>query len=403
MLLGRSFLWDGLRRTALPLVLASGMLGSALAEPSIPPSDDTVIEHLPGARDQASKTARGLRMLLARAPTQIDLALRVARDEIALGRAEGDPRHYGRAEAALAPWIHLSDPSPQVLLLRATLLQNRHDFEGALADLDRLIAADPRNAQALLVRATVRQVRGDYALAAADCRALEPLAQQAVVATCLAATLGVTGRGDAALAALAQASSSFTQDSEPELALWSLTLTGELAARLGRPDLSEAAFVRASALGRRDVYLLGAYADFLLDRNRPSEVVALLKDETRVDPLLLRLAIAERQLAAPGADAQVADLAARFDTARRRGDTIHRREEARFQLALMHNPDEAVALAQANWSVQREPADARILLEAAEASGQPRAAAPVLAWVRENRIEDIQIAGCIARLFPHRS
>jgi tetratricopeptide (TPR) repeat protein len=378
-------------------------MGSASAEPMIPDNDDAVLEHLPGAGDRAARTARGLRSLLAKAPGQIDLALRVAHDEIALGRAEGDPRYYGRAEAALQPWIHLSDPPPQVLLLRATLLQNRHDFDGALADLDRLIADDPRNAQALLVRATVRQVRGEYVQAAADCRTLDHLAQAEVVSICLAAIDGLTGAGDRALAALQDATLSLRQDSEPDLVLWGLTIAGEIAARLDRPEASEGAFRDALALHRRDVYLLGAYADFLLDRNRPQEVVALLKDETRVDPLLLRLAMAEQRLGLPEATTHIADLAQRFDTARRRGDTIHQREEARFQLTLVQDAQAALALAQANWRVQREPADALVLLQAADAARRPAAAEPVLEWYGTNHIEDARIAALVGRLFPQRS
>jgi tetratricopeptide (TPR) repeat protein len=367
------------------------MEGSASAEPFVPKGDDVVIEHLAGAGDRATKAVRGLHALLARAPDQIDLALKVAGDEIALGRAEGDPRHYGRAEAALGPWIHEPEPPAPVLLLRATLLQNRHEFDAALNDLDSFIARNPKNAQARLIRATVRQVKGDYAEAADDCRSLDGLAQPVIAATCLAAIDGVTGRADEALVSLRQGDAILAGDNEPDLLLWSLTLEGEIAARAGRPDLSEASFRRALALGRRDVYLLGAYADFLLDQDRPAEIVAMLRDETRVDPLLLRLAIAERRLGLP--EAHIRDLAARFDTARRRGDTIHRREEARFQLELMHDPDAALALAVANWSVQREPADARILLEAAGVAGKPGAAAPAATWLHEVGFQDVHIAG----------
>jgi Tfp pilus assembly protein PilF len=390
------------RVASLALLVHLGM-GSASAEPMIPTNDDTILEHLPGAGDKAARTARGLRSLLAHAPGQIDLALRVAHDEMALGRAEGDPRYYGRAESALEPWLHLPDPPAPVRLARATLLQNRHDFDGALVDLDALIAADPKNAQALLIRATVRQVRGEYQGAAADCRALSDLAQPPVTRVCLAAIDGLTGHAEAALDQLKSATLALRENSEPDLALWSLTIAGEIAARLDRPAAAEAAFRDARALGRRDVYLLGAYADFLLDQGRPAEVVDLLKTEVRVDPLLLRLAMAERLTGAPEADAHVADLGRRFDTARLRGDTIHQREEARFQLALMHRPDAALALARANWGVQREPADARIFLEAAEAAGRPEAASPVLAWYGANHIEDTRIAALIARLFPGRS
>ncbi len=77
---------------------------------------------------------------------------------------------------------------------------------------------------------------------------------------------------------------------------------------------------------------------------------------------------------------------------------MHRREEARFQLALLHQPAPALALARVNWNVQREPADARILLEAALAAGRPAAADPVLAWIRTNSVQDIYLAGLANRL-----
>src|SRR5205823_8415508 len=81
----------------------------------------------------------------------------------------GDPRFFGQAQAALAPWWKQPDPPPQALLLRATLKQSTHDFMGALTDLDRVLAANPRDGQALLTRATVLTVQGRYAEARADC------------------------------------------------------------------------------------------------------------------------------------------------------------------------------------------------------------------------------------------
>ena len=127
----------------------------------------------------------------------------------------------------------------------------------------------------------------------------------------------------------------------------------------GRCRRGRAAFPRCVVRSRRDPYLLGAYADFLLDQDRPGEVLALLDDETRIDPLLLRLALAERRLGAEALGAHVALLQARFDAARRRGDSVHLREEARFTLHLLDRPGAALELARRNWATQREPADAR--------------------------------------------
>jgi hypothetical protein len=84
-------------------------------------------------------------------------------------------------------------------------------------------------------------------------------------------------------------------------------------------------------------------------------------------------------------------LAARFAAGRERGTTVHIREEARFTLALLHDAGRALPLAQANWNVQREPADARILLECALADKNRAAARPVLDWLNSNHVEDFRL------------
>jgi hypothetical protein len=81
-----------------------------------------------------------------------------------------------------------------------------------------------------------------------------------------------------------------------------------------------------------------------------------------------------------------------------RGDTVHQREQARFELALRHDPAAAVRLAKANWRVQKEPADLRILADAALASGDAEAAGMVRGWLQRSRIEDRRIAASAARL-----
>jgi hypothetical protein len=81
-----------------------------------------------------------------------------------------------------------------------------------------------------------------------------------------------------------------------------------------------------------------------------------------------------------------------------RGDTVHQREQARFELALRQDPAAAVRLAKANWQVQKEPADLRILLDCALASGDAEAARMVRDWLRSSRIEDRRTVAAAARL-----
>ncbi|HEY6898066.1 MAG TPA: hypothetical protein VI279_12465, partial [Rhodocyclaceae bacterium] len=155
----------------------------------------------------------------------------------------------------------------------------------------------------------------------------------------------------------------------------------------------------ALALGITDQYLLTGYAEFLLDLKRPAEVVKLLQDKTRNDVLLLRLALAEHALGDPAAAEHQAALQSRIDAARLRLDKLHLSDEAIFELVFLKHPEAALKLALENWNLQqREPSDARILMEAALAARQPAAAAPALEWQARNRHEDVILLRLAAEL-----
>ncbi len=134
-------------------------------------------------------------------------------------------------------------------------------------------------------------------------------------------------------------------------------------------------------------------------------MLGLLSSSTRIDSLLLRLALAERRLGEAGDAAQTASagrhaaiLDERFREARQRGDKLHLREESIYQLGLVRDPLAALKLAQQNWNMQREPADARVLLRAALAAKQPQAASPVLDWLRQTGLEDVYLRPLAAQL-----
>jgi len=378
-------------RSAALAVCVAAMAAAACAKPFVPPSDAVVLERLPEKGDPALAQLKRMRAALRSNPRELDLAVPVARRALEAARTLGDPRFLGEAQAALAPWWTGNDVPASAWLLRATLKQTQHDFAGSLADLDALLAAHPTLAQARLTRATVLNVVGRYADARRDCAALAGRVAAIVVIGCQAVPASLSGDAAAAYAALTQTLAYAGGDSG--VREWALTLAAEIAARRGDFAAAERHFRAALALDPRDAYLKGAYADFLLDRNRPAEVLPLLRDDTRNDILLLRLALAEQRL--PEQRRAFAehreDLAARFDAARRRGDSMHRREEARFRLALENDPKGALALARANWAVQREPADLRILLEAARACGDADAQKVAGDWIAAHRLEDAVI------------
>jgi thioredoxin-like negative regulator of GroEL len=387
------------RARGLSFLLGILLLASPASATPFRPTDDTqALEYLPIARDASLRELRRLHADLARAPEDLALALRVASADIDAARTQADPRYNGYAEAALAPWLALASLPPAVLVLRATLRQSRHDFAGALTDLSSVLAADPRNAQARLTRAVILQVQGAYDEALGNCLSLGLLAEPLVTETCVASVRSLHGMATASREGLQAALDRAPPAKNGQVRLWALTVLAETDARLGDSQAAERHFREALSLGLRDSYLLGAYADFLLDAGRPGEVRALLQDEGRIDPLLLRIALAEQAMGAPTLRSHIADLSERFAANRRRGDTSHQREEARFALSLLKDPQEALLLAQANWAQQREPWDARVLLAAALAAEKPETARPVLDWLATSHLEDDEVRGLAAKL-----
>lgn len=381
---------------ALALLTTLGL--PAAAAPHLPADDAQVLETVPArVADPRARDLQALRAAWRANPSDAGLAVQLARRYFDEAAASGDPRYVGYAQAALAPWWEQAAPPVAVRVQRAILHQYGHQFDAALTDLDAAVGAEPANAQAWAWLAAIHLVRADYGASARACDRLAPLTTPLLATGCRAAADSLSGRAEDAAGALAAALQAAV-DARPEERLWALTRWAEMAERRGDAAGAERAFREALALGLADVYLQAAYADFLLDRGRAAEVLALLKDGARADVLLLRLALAAKAANDPRAAGWSRDLAARFDAARARGDRTHEKEEARFALALQGDATRALALARRNYAAQREAADARILLEAALAARQPKAAAPALDWLQANHVESLALQSLADKL-----
>lgn len=382
----------------LAALFNAGVASVACSAPYVPQDGAEVLERLrERPLDASARELRALRQALARDPHNVALAARIARRYIEEARAQADPRFLGYAQAALSLWWSQARPPDAVLVLRATIRQSNHDFDSALADLSQVLKTAPMNGQAWLTRATILQVKGEYAEAERSCEPLAKLAPAFVSATCMAGVASMTGSAEKSYRQLHETLQKNVTASDAEK-IWVETALAEIATRLDLRAQAEQHFKRALQYGAADPYLKGAYADFLLDAGRPAEVVRLLAADTRVDGLLLRLALAERALGTPQAAAHIANLRARFDAASARGDRVHQREEARFNTHLLGEPAAGLRLAQANWGVQKEPADARVLLEAVSAAGEWAAARPVIDWMRKNKVEDANLERLVRRI-----
>ena len=373
------------------------------AAPFTPANDSDVVERLPlSATDPSARRLQSLRKQLEAKPDDVALRIEIARRYFDLSMAQGDPRYVGYASAALTPLDKAAPASNAALTasywqIKGTLQQYSHNFDGALASLDKASLADPKSPDAMAWRAAIHMVQANYAKAQAECDALKPLTTPLFAAGCTQYVRASTGELQSAFDTL-NAAVKAEPTASPELMLWELTRLAEMAIRLKRFDEADAYFQRALKLGVTDQFLLGAYADFLLLQKKPEAVITLLADWERSDILLLRLALAGKAAKHKKAADWASSLRDRFVEAAKRGDRLHEQEAARFELDIENNPKKALALAANNYKLQKEARDAEVLLRTALANKDAAVAEPALAWLKQNKYEDAHLADLAASL-----
>ncbi len=343
---------------------------AANAAPITPSRDDEVIEVLPATAGSRGED-RQLRKALAARPDDQALALKVARRYLDQAHESGDPRFAGLALAALRAWPEPTSAPDDVLMMRATLQQYLHEFDAAVVNL-RLLLARPgsgRNAQAWLTLATVLRVQGRYGDSDAACHEVGRAGVDVYASACLAENAALRGETGAARKSFE------AMLAEPRLPAatrgWLKTSLAELEERDGRVAAADIAYRAVLRLGP-DTYAAIAYADFLIAQRRPAEALAVLKDETRTDTVVLRLAIAGTIAKTAQGERDAAEMRERIALANERPEAriFHGREQAMFALVVERAPERALELARGDVARQREPLDLLVFAEAARASGQ---------------------------------
>lgn len=363
-------------------LLGAVCLPRAQASPYVPSSDSVMLAELPAGTRYTDLAARRL------ARGRLDVAVPLAQFYIQQSRLSGDLRYLGYAQAVLAPWVNQRPAAPDALVLHATVQQSRHEFSAALATLDLALLVRPNDPQALLTRATILRVLGRYREASAACEQFARSVDPRLSALCIQSLRGLNGHLDSAYAALLQLSPQGWLNAEKS---WLYSELGEMAVRLGLDADAQRWFQQDLNLAPADFYVRAAYADLLLRQGRAAEALTLLQGQESFEPLLLRIAIAQKQLHDPRLALSSARLKAAFAAETQRGEAVHRREQARFLLEVEDQPQLALAAASENWAVQREPDDVLVLVAAARAAGNPAAAEPALDFVRSEGLRDARI------------
>jgi tetratricopeptide (TPR) repeat protein len=361
---------------------------AAPAAPILPAGDADVVETLPAGGQRGEE--RRLRRQLAERPGDAALAVSVAQRFLERARVQGEPRYAGLALGALAAWPDPTLAPPEVALMRATLAQYLHDFEGAASTLEALLKRSPAMGQAWLTLATIRRVQGRYDASDAACAALARQAPGLHAEACRAENDALRGRFDAARARFRQLAQTAGLDGATRG--WLLTSLAELEERAGRGAAAESVW-REALRADPSPYPTIAYADFLILRGRDADVLALLEPLPRGDAVLLRLAIAGHRSGAADAAPRVAEMRERIALANLRPDTptFHGREQAMFALWVDGDAPRALELARRNVELQREPIDLLLYAQSARSAGRADALQAAKALAREVGLRDARI------------
>ena len=368
-------------------LLAFCNLGSA---PYKPKSDDEVL--------QATVQTRVLRakgVLRTPPPASLEEALIKVRSSLEEAQRNFDPRFIAYADNLLDVWKQVGEENASYWVALGMVHQSRHEFERSLVDLDKALRLRPKDPQALITRTIVLQVLGRFKEAKLCCFKLNGLASPLYVSATAANLASLTGQGSVAIHALESILDRDAQKAGKDELLWAYTSAAEIYTRLNQMALAEDAFLKALKILPEDAYTIGAYSDLLLRMGRFAEAVQLLHDHQMVDGLFLRYVIAQKKLESPGYKSEAVLLESRLKSSLVMNPTGHLREYARFLLDVKNEPESALEAALRNWEVQKEPADADLLLSSAIASNRPEKAHATALFAREMSIPDLDAKAAI--------
>jgi hypothetical protein len=297
--------------------------------------------------------------------------------------------HAGAAAGHESHWHPSQTPKPAGIAA-ADDAQSRHDFAAARAELDRLLASDPRNLTALLMRANLSLLAGEFAESRRDCRAAVAIGHLYAGSICVAAAQTGAGSVDRARGILAAVGDD--PAAGLELRRWRLLTEADLAARADDSRAALGLLERAHALDRFHEEARTQLAELVLEHGDPARSLTLaLAPEPSPARLVVRLraALALGDARATGWRRELNEtLVADY----RRGTPPHLREESQVALHVDRDASTALALAQGNFVTQKDTRDLRLLVAAALAAGDPHALDAIRGWLSTTGFEDLAIA-----------
>ena len=270
----------------------------------------------------------------------------------------GDWFHY--ADSLLMQYVPSGTASIDYLLLLSDIKQQQHHFSESLYLLDQVFQAQPQHIQASLIAARIHLAMHNTDLAQKSCQRL--LSKDIFLfSVCTYEVLGRKGEWQTAYEAL-YALHAKHYELEPALDIWIKGILSEQAEQLGH--ISTAIELLKPVLDNAPTSLWLKWADLNLSISNADIVYETLSNlkvvESLEDSLLLRLAIAERDLKRGEHYQTIIHDRMRLRVIRQ--DTDHAADLAHYFLRLKYDPKLALYWANINYQSAKEPDDKKLLV-----------------------------------------
>lgn len=246
---------------------------------------------------------------------------------------------------------------------KAVVAQYFHQFEDSNKLLNIVIQQRPEHTNAILLKSNMHLLLGEFEQALQACTRLLGLAEQAIVAACGNYAKAQKGNVKQNLDSLMGFLRS-QETTSSDVSIWLAEIQASLAKDIGAFDLAST-ILKPFLHGKVPVSFWVLWADIQIALNAPENVLTALgtvvrQNKNKDDALLLRLAVAEKQMQLSH-KVWLPQATARIDLRERRQDTEHAFDIALYYLYIKEDAETAHKWAKVNWQQAKLREDAELL------------------------------------------
>lgn len=291
----------------------------------------------------------------------------------------GNARFLELAEKLIADAAKPEQPDRQSWLLRARIMQAKHQFAAAAADLENYLKTYPNDAYASLLAADAWRRAGQLDTAQKHCLSLAINGRTVESKLCLAEVM--LSKADYQKASVLIESLWPVLSEMPDtIKRWCIVVKSDLLQLQGQSEQALALWNNIEDWQQLPYAYKLTLADLLISQSKPEQVLDLLNNERPALATLLR----QYRAAAlsHNTDNPFADLLQRkaYIVNHAPDKDLHLYERALYASWFDNDPQTALSLALQNWQTQKSYEDAQLVIQLAEKGGQTSAIKVITDW-----------------------